>query len=77
MNYAAFAGVVVGDSVILIRDGLPRPISGGRNCGFAFATADDFNAAMVDCDGVASFRFWLNVGWWGVIIGVVKLWNIK
>ena len=49
MNYAAFAGVVVGDSVILIRDGLPRPISGGRNCGFAFATADDFNAAMIDC----------------------------
>ena len=61
MDYAALAGVVMGDSVIFVCDGLPCPISGGGNCGFAFPSADDFNATMIDCDRVASFRFLLNV----------------
>lgn len=52
MDYAALAGVVMGQSVIFVRDDFSRTISGGGNCGFAFATADDFNAAMVDGDRV-------------------------
>lgn len=50
MNNAALAGVVVGNSVIFVGDGFARPVCRRRNCGFSFAPADDFNAAMVDCD---------------------------
>jgi hypothetical protein len=37
MDNAALAGIVAGDSVILICDFFARAVSGGGNSGFAFA----------------------------------------
>jgi hypothetical protein len=42
MDNAAFACVVVGDTVILICDFFSCPISGSGNRRLALATADDF-----------------------------------
>jgi hypothetical protein len=47
VDNAAFAGVVVGDSVILVCDFLTRPVSRRRDSRFSFSPADDFNAQMV------------------------------
>ena len=55
MDYAALAGVVMGNSVIFVCDGFACPVCRRRYCGFPFAPADDFNAQMVDCYGLASF----------------------
>lgn len=52
MRNAALAGVVMGYSVIFIGDGFARPVCRRCNCGLAFATADNFNAAMVDGDSL-------------------------
>jgi len=57
MYYAAFAGVVMGNSVIFICDGFSRPISRRRYCGFTLAPAYDFNAAMIYCYRASSFPF--------------------
>ena len=46
MDDAALAGVVVDFPVKLVCDFLPRPISGGGNCGFAFAAAWGFLKAL-------------------------------
>jgi len=61
MDYATFAGVVMLYSVILISDFFTCTICRRRDCGLAFASADDFNTAMVDSDGMASFLFLLNM----------------
>ena len=55
MDYAALVGVVVGFPVKLVCEFLSRPISGCGNGGFAFASADDFDTAMVDRYGLSSF----------------------
>ena len=48
MYHAALAGVVVGNSVIFIRDRLPRSVGRRRDRRFTFAMAYDFDAQMVD-----------------------------
>lgn len=50
MDDAALAGVIVGYSVIFIRDGFARAVGRRRNRRFAFASADNFDTAMIDCD---------------------------
>lgn len=50
MYHAALAGVVVDNTVIFIFDDFARSICRRCDNGFAFATADDFNTAMVNCD---------------------------
>ena len=50
MHNATLAGVIVNFSVTLVCDFLAAAVSCRRNCRFAFAAADDFNAAMIDCD---------------------------
>ena len=64
MNNTSLAGVIMSNAVIFICDPLPSTISRRRYCGFAFPSADDFNAAMVNChgfsplfDGGISFSF--------------------
>ena len=50
MDYTFFVGVVVEFTVILVRYLFGRTISGGGNCRPPFATADDFDTAMIDCN---------------------------
>lgn len=47
MDNAALVGIVVELPVKLVRDFLPRPVSGG-NGGFALAAGGDFDTAMVN-----------------------------
>ena len=54
MDDAAFLGVVVSYAVPLICDFLAASVGGGCDYGFTAATADDLNAAMVDCYGITS-----------------------
>lgn len=54
MGDAAFLGVVVGHAVPLVCDFLAAAVGGCCDCGFTAATADDLNAAMVDCYGITS-----------------------
>ena len=54
MDYAALSCEVVGFSVPLVCDFLAASVGGCCDCGFAAATADDLNAAMVDCYGITS-----------------------
>ena len=56
MNNASLAGVVMGNAVILIRDGLPGAVCRRRYCGFAFSPADDFYAAMINRHGFVPFN---------------------
>lgn len=56
MCNSAFSCVIVGDTVILICQFFAATISGCGNGGFAFASADDFDTAMIDCDNKTSFR---------------------
>ena len=48
MDDTALIGVVVGHSVKLVCDFLPRPVSGGGNSRLALAAGYDFDTAMVD-----------------------------
>lgn len=54
MDDAAFLGVVVGYAVPLVCDFLTATVGGCYDCGFTAATADNLNAAMVDCYGITS-----------------------
>ena len=54
MDDAAFFGVVVGYAVPLVCDFLAASVGGCCDCGFTAATADDLNAAMVNCDSTTS-----------------------
>ena len=54
MDDAAFFGVVVGYAVPFICDFLAASVGGCCDCGFTAATADDLDAAMVDCYGITS-----------------------
>ena len=54
MNNAAFSCVVVGQSVPLVCQLFAASVGGCGYGGFAFSPADDFDAAMVDCDGITS-----------------------
>jgi hypothetical protein len=70
MDYAAFAGVIVFNPVILIEDFFARPVCRCRNRGFAFATADDFYTAMVDCDRLFLLSVLFEkvaVGWYNLV----------
>jgi hypothetical protein len=55
MHYAALAGVVVDNAVILIGDFLSRPVSCRRNRRLALAPADNFDTAMANGNGHAPF----------------------
>jgi len=55
MHHAALFGVVVEFAVILVYDFLGRTVSGGGNCRPPFAAADNFDTAMIDCNGRYSF----------------------
>ena len=48
MHHAAFLGVVVCHAVILVCDFLGRTVSGGGNRRPPFATADNFDTAMIN-----------------------------
>ena len=54
MGDATFLGVVVGYTVPLVCDFFATSVGGCCDCGFTAATADDLNAAMVDCYGITS-----------------------
>ena len=54
MDNAALAGVVMGQPVPLVCDFLAASVGGCCDCGFTAATADDLNAAMVNCDSTTS-----------------------
>ena len=54
MDNAALAGVVMGHSVPLVCDFLAASVGSCCDCGFTAATADDLNAAMVNCDSTTS-----------------------
>lgn len=54
MDYAAFSCVVVGQSVPLVCQLFPGAVGCCGYGRFALASADDFNAAMVDCDSTTS-----------------------
>jgi hypothetical protein len=58
----------MGNSVIFIRDGLVAPVSGGGNSRFPLASADDFNAAMIDC-----YKLFLSVLIEYVVVGCYNL----
>ena len=54
MNDAALAGVVMGQSVPLVCQLFPGAVGCCGNGRLALSPADDFNAAMVDCDSITS-----------------------
>mgnify|MGYP006866703619 FL=1 len=54
MDNAALAGVVMGHSVPFVCDFLAASVGSCCDCGFTAATADDLNAAMVNCDSTTS-----------------------
>ena len=55
MDYARFVGIVACDAVIFIVDVLGGTVRRFCDSRCAFATAEYFNAAMVDCYGLCSF----------------------
>lgn len=54
MNHAAFSCVVVGYSVPLVCQLFPGSVGCGGYGRFAFPSADNFNAAMINCDSITS-----------------------
>ena len=50
MDDAALSGVVMDHAVPLVCDFLAASVGSCCDCGFTAATADDLNAAMIDCD---------------------------
>ena len=56
MCNSAFSRIVVSDTVILIYQLFAATVCGCRNGWFAFAPADNFYTAMIDCDKNSSFR---------------------
>jgi hypothetical protein len=48
MDYTFFVCVVMEFAVILALDFFSRTVSGGGNCRPPFATADDFDTAMIN-----------------------------
>jgi len=56
VDYACFVGVVACDAVVFIVDILGGTVRRFCDSGYAFATAEYFYTAMVDCYGLRSFR---------------------
>lgn len=54
MDDAALSGVVMNHPVPFVCDFLAASVGGCCDCGFTAATADDLNAAMVNCDSTTS-----------------------
>ena len=54
MDDAVLSGVVMDHAVPFVCDFLAASVGGCCDCGFTAATADDLNAAMVNCDSTTS-----------------------
>lgn len=62
MDNAASLGVVVDYAVPLICDFLAASVGGCCDYGFTATTADDLDAAMVDCYGITSDTIYQTCG---------------
>ncbi len=50
MDNTAFAGVIMGDTIVLVCYSFARPVSRRRDSRLAFTPAYDFDTQMIDCD---------------------------